>query len=106
MTVLYNLKGEGQRFTITKFDDDLYPVSTYNIHRPLGPQGLQCDCPASHRYTCRHREMLPLMAARANTPWFFCYEDKSWHDPTGEARAQEQEKELPQSAPAPFRRRA
>ena len=66
-------------FTIIKFDQDLNPESSYSVGNNA------CECPAGHRPKCRHREMLPVLRQRIDTAWFFCFETKSWEDPTGEA---------------------
>lgn len=84
--ILYNLKSETSHanvisYRITKFDDDLNPESSYLVHHEV------CECPAGTRNTCRHRQMLPLMLDRVDSSWFYCFDDKQWYDPTGEAGA-------------------
>lgn len=83
---LYNLKGDSaaasygkKQYIITKFDGDLNIESTYLVSHN------DCTCPAGVRDTCRHRQMLPLMLDRINSAWFYCFDDKQWYDPTGEA---------------------
>lgn len=78
---LYNLKSTGLGYRITKFDFDLNPESSYEMTRDT------CQCPQGHKATCRHRRMFPIFetAKRIDTPWFLCFEDSTWHDPTGQA---------------------
>lgn len=81
---LYNLKSADGEYRITKFDDDLNPVegSSYIVSFE------ECTCPAGSRPTCRHRQMLPVMIDRMDTPWFYDYEDGMWQDPLGEAEVE------------------
>lgn len=93
---LYNLKSEGDLYRITKFDDDLNPLSSYLVSES------HCDCPAGHRPICRHREMLAPMRKRVDSAWFYNYTSQAWADPTGEAALQS---ELPIPSPRnPMRR--
>jgi len=62
---LYSLRTDGDQLRITKFvDGDV--ESTYLC------TDTECECPAGHRHTCRHRQMLPTMLAHhiANTHYF------------------------------------
>ena len=54
MTTLYNLHTDGDQYRITKFVDG-NPESSYLLSHQ------ECQCPAGHRATCRHRQMLPSM---------------------------------------------
>lgn len=69
MTILYNCHHDGDQYRITKFTDG-NPESSYLC------TFAECTCPASHRPTCRHRQMLPLMIAHniINTHWFWNYD--------------------------------
>lgn len=85
--ILYSLRTADGAFSIAKFDADFNVESQYLIVQD--PSGRwQCNCPASIRPTCRHRQMLTVMMDRADSPWFYCYEDGTWHDPLGQAEAQ------------------
>lgn len=69
MTPLYSLRTDGDQYRITKFvDGDM--ESSYLCTES------ECECPAGHRHTCRHRQMLPTMLAHklANTHWFFAFD--------------------------------
>lgn len=79
---LYNLKGGGPLFLITKFDADLNPEASYTVGKTI------CDCPAGHKSKCRHRTMLPffLEAEAANTDAFFEYDTRTWHAPMQNAK--------------------
>ena len=66
---LYSLRTDGDQYRITKFvDGDV--ESSYLCTES------ECECPAGHRHTCRHRQMLPTMLARklCNTHWFLAYD--------------------------------
>lgn len=68
-TPLYSLRTDGDQYRITKFvDGDV--ESSYLCTES------ECECPAGHRHTCRHRQMLPTMLAHklANTHWFFAFD--------------------------------
>jgi hypothetical protein len=71
---LYNLKTAKDGYKIAKFTDDLDYEQDYIV----SPDG--CDCPAGHRDTCRHRQMLPkfLVQRRVNTPWFYDHDNERW----------------------------
>ena len=70
MTSLYSLRTEGtkaafQDHRTTKFVDGEVESSYLCTET-------ECECPAGHRPSCRHRQMLPQMLAHgiANTHWF------------------------------------
>jgi hypothetical protein len=65
MTTLYSLRTDTDGYRITKFVDGEVE-SSYSCTEH------ECTCPAGHRATCRHRQMLPQMLAHniANTHWF------------------------------------
>ena len=67
--VLYSLRTDGDQWRITKFVDGEVESSYLTTER-------ECECPAGHRPTCRHRQMLPEMIARglANTHWFWDFD--------------------------------
>jgi hypothetical protein len=69
MTTLYSLRIDGSDFRITKFVDGEVE-SSYLTSRDA------CECPAGHRSTCRHRQMLPQLLAEgiANTHWFWNFD--------------------------------
>ena len=67
MTTLYSLRTDSvpDTYTITKFIDG-------EVGNSYQCTPTECTCPAGHRPTCRHRQMLPTMLAHgiANTHWF------------------------------------
>ena len=69
MTILYNCHHDGDQYRITKFIDG-NPEASYLLSHT------ECQCPAGHRPTCRHRQMLPQMLAEriCNEPWFWHFE--------------------------------
>lgn len=70
---LYNLKTDGDNYRITKFTSDLDVESSYLTSLT------ECECPAGHRPTCRHRQMLPHMLANEmlDAPKFMDFDTKS-----------------------------
>lgn len=73
---LYNCKSEGDEYRITKFDSDLNVESTYLTTLR------ECQCPAGHRDTCRHRLMLPMFLKKRGGAdrgaWLLDYDRKQW----------------------------
>lgn len=69
MTTLYSLRTDGDQYRITKFIDGEVE-SSY-----LATQ-YECECPAGHRASCRHRQMIPDMIAHGitNTHWFYNFD--------------------------------
>lgn len=71
MTALYSLRSTDSpsNWRITKFNDGDVEASYLVSDR-------ECDCPAGHRHTCRHRQMLPTMLAHklADSMWFFAFD--------------------------------
>lgn len=68
-SALYSLRTDGDQYRITKFVDG-EPEGSYLVSER------ECTCPAGHRHTCRHRQMLASMLAHglANTHWFFAFD--------------------------------
>jgi len=68
-TPMYSLRTEGNGHRITKFVDGEVEAS-YSVSES------ECECPAGHRHTCRHRQMLPTMLAHgiADTHWFYLHD--------------------------------
>jgi hypothetical protein len=73
---LYNLKTDGDHYRITKFDSDLNVESSYLL------SATECECPAGHRPSCRHRQMLPKMLAGGalNKPSFYDFDSDTFFD--------------------------
>lgn len=74
MTTLYNCKSEGYQFRITKFDTDMNVESSYLL------TSATCECPAGHRPSCRHRDMLHKFLNReaVDTDWFLDFDRGGW----------------------------
>jgi hypothetical protein len=72
---LYRMHTTDDGMRITKLDDDLNPKSSYLTSSDA------CQCPAGHRDTCRHRQMLPLFSStnRINTKWLYDYDTRKWY---------------------------
>jgi hypothetical protein len=74
---LYNAKKANGTYRVTKFDDDLEVENSYLTSER------ECTCPAGHRDTCRHRQMLPafIEQQRVDTFWFLDWDNQKWADP-------------------------
>jgi hypothetical protein len=74
MPILYNCHHSGDQYRITKFDEDMNPQGSYLVTLD------ECDCPASVRPTCRHRQMLPKFLARSHVgdEWFYDFDRGGW----------------------------
>lgn len=75
MTKLYNCRVDGDQHRISKFDSDLNVESSYLTTLS------ECECPAGHRDTCRHRTMLPRFLAKPGADrglWFHNFEQNQW----------------------------
>lgn len=71
---IYNCKADEHSYRVTKFTADLEVESSYLVSAEA------CDCPAGHRHTCRHRQMLPLFEAKSATrgQYFLDFDRKVW----------------------------
>lgn len=58
---LYNLRSPD---IVTKFDAD------GNVEASYETSFESCTCPAGHRPTCRHRQMLPYLQPYMDSHWF------------------------------------
>jgi|SRR6185437_14979703 len=87
---LYNLKSNDGEWRITKFTNDLDVESSYRTSLS------ECECPAGHRPTCRHRQMLPKMLAYAieDSSAFYDFETDTVLEPISEAIADSLEPQL------------
>lgn len=74
MTSLYNCRHDGDIFRITKFDSD------WNVEASYLCDLVACECPAGHRPSCRHRQMLPKFIQREHLgdEWFFDFDRGGW----------------------------
>lgn len=81
MTVLYNLHSDGDQWRITKFNDGNVESSYLCSHE-------ECTCPAGHRHTCRHRQMLPEMLAAGleNSHYFWDFDRRMAFDISGNVK--------------------
>jgi len=79
---LYNLHTDGDQYRITKFVDG--DVESSYLCTPT-----ECECPAGHRPSCRHRQMLPDLIARkvCNTHWFWNFDRREVVDIAGNSKA-------------------
>lgn len=71
---LYNMKYVNSHYEINKFDEDLNPLEQYQV------TSKECTCKASHRPTCRHRQMLLQFQGkgRINTGWMLEFDNDVW----------------------------
>src|SRR6266436_9602135 len=74
MTTLYNCHTDGADYRITKFD------SLGNVESSYLCSLDNCECPAGHRPSCRHRHMLPRFLAKGavNSFYFYDYDRQGW----------------------------
>jgi hypothetical protein len=100
MPPLYNCHTDGDGYRITKFDRDGEVESTYLT------TDTTCECPAGHRHTCRHRQMLPMFRARGliDSPWFVIYATGAVVDFEGQPRVEINEIEPSVTSASPWRR--
>jgi hypothetical protein len=78
---LYNCRHDGDQYRISKFDEDMNVESSYLCTTT------ECECPAGHRKTCRHRQMLPYFISREaqlGPGWFYDYDRGGWVQPFDE----------------------
>lgn len=74
MPSLYNCKHSGDQYRISKFDSD------FNLEASYLCDLVTCECPAGHRPSCRHRQMLPKFIQRnyVGTEYFFDFDRGGW----------------------------
>jgi hypothetical protein len=77
--VLYNLKSTPDGYRMVKFDDLLNVEAIYNIR--YYRKRFYCDCPASNKPNCRHRDMVREFTTHraVDTGKFFCYDTGDWY---------------------------
>lgn len=82
MPTLYNLHTNGDQYRITKFVDG-------DVESSYLCTETECECPAGHRASCRHRQMIPEMIARdlTNTHWFWNFDRHEAVDINGQSKA-------------------
>jgi len=78
---LYNLHTDGDQYRITKLTNDLEVESSYLM------TAAECECPAGHRPTCRHRQMFADLLPLCDTMWFWDFKRKAVVDIHGFAKA-------------------
>jgi hypothetical protein len=93
MPSLYNCRHDGDQYRISKFDPDFNVESSYLCTLT------ECECPAGHRPTCRHRQMLPRFLQREHVgdEWFYDFDRGGWVQ--GLAVSMERTGETPETAP-------
>lgn len=74
MPSLYNCRHDGDQYRISKFDTD------WNVEASYLCDLVACECPAGHRPSCRHRQMLPKFIQRnyVGTAFFFDFDRGGW----------------------------
>ena len=96
---LYNAKSTPEGLKITKFTDDLDVEETNGAPSSYITSRDVCECPAGHRDTCRHRQMVPEFKAhdRIDTPWFLDWDNHIWYyydNQTGQLLSEPMQAEL------------
>lgn len=74
MTTFYNCKHDGDQYRVSKFNKHLEVESSYLCTLS------ECECPAGHRPSCRHRNMLPKFIQRDHIGdnWFYDFDRGGW----------------------------
>lgn len=77
----YNLRRMPDGYRMAKFDKLFALDAVYNIKFSRGR--FSCDCPASNKPNCKHREMIPtfVTSRKVDTGYFLCYDTGDWHPP-------------------------
>lgn len=84
---LYTIKSTSDTtFSVTKFDLDFNPEGELYHVSVIGAgkqQSTICTCPAGHRTTCRHRQMLDVFKEeeRIDSGWFYHFDKRVWIEP-------------------------
>jgi hypothetical protein len=76
---LHSTAAEGE-FIIQKFDTDYRCESVYAM------TSTECQCPQSHKPTCRHRKMFPLFLkfGHIGDGWFLEWDTRQWRKPVND----------------------
>lgn len=74
MTFLYSCRHSGDQYRITKMD------AYANIESSYLCTATECECPAGHRPSCRHRDMLPKFIHRGHVgdDWLWDHDRGGW----------------------------
>lgn len=74
MPSLYNCRHDGDQYRISKFDTDWNVEASYLCDLDA------CECPAGHRPTCRHRQMLSgfILREHIGDEWFYDFDRGGW----------------------------
>ncbi len=85
---LYTCRRTDGGFRVVKFDEDVNVLAIYDLE--LTRSWMNCSCPASGKWTCRHREMIALFqsAGAVDRGQFLDYDSNRWRRPIkGRTRA-------------------
>lgn len=76
---MYSCRDVGWGVRVVKWSDDLDVEAVYHLERRRGGR-YSCECASSGRFSCRHREMVPLFIARdaMETGAFLDYDHAKW----------------------------
>lgn len=80
-TELYAIRETANGLRMVKFDELFNILAVYQLeHRRYG---LSCECFASNKSTCRHRDMATLFIEkkRVGKGWFYDYGNSRWVTP-------------------------
>ena len=71
-------------YRITKLDQDYEVEGSYEL-LPTNHNHFSCSCPAGHKPSCRHREMLPnfIKANHIDDGWMLVWQTRKWAQPIG-----------------------
>lgn len=73
---VYTVRQDGGEYEVLKFDKDFEYEGKYLVTKDL--RG--CDCFASHRATCRHRDLVRLFCAegKINSGEMYDFDKQRW----------------------------
>jgi len=87
MQSLYNCKRiDEDHYRVTKFDNGFVPFQDHEGRVSSYTCTLKdCECPQSHKPSCRHRKMLPFFIEEDHIDdnYFFCWDTHQWIKATG-----------------------
>jgi hypothetical protein len=84
MSELYQIRTEGNRYRVVKFNSWWNVIAIYYVFR--SNHRWHCDCPRSGIVSCRHRRMVQLFLQekKVDTGWFYDHTTGIWERPVND----------------------
>lgn len=81
MSELYQIRTEGNRYRVVKFNSWWNVIAIYYVFR--SNHRYHCDCPRNAIISCRHRRMVLIFKRdnKIDTGWFYDYTTGIWEKP-------------------------